>query len=103
MWRNAVDLTDSWDRVYKVIRIYGDNSGNFLEAAGPGHWNDADEVCLRLYHRSYTGIIVVSFGFSESSDGLFNQSLVDMKFSLSILMKNMFCLHNDRSSVIGSI
>ena len=99
MWRNAVDLTDSWDRVYKVIRIYGDNSGNFLEAAGPGHWNDADEVCLRLYHRSYTGIIVVSF---VRIIRLTFRS-VDIKFSLSISMENMFCLHNERSSVIGSI
>lgn len=46
MWRNAVDLTDSWDRVYKVIRIYGDNIGNFSEAAGPGNWNDADELMV---------------------------------------------------------
>lgn len=44
MWRNAIDLTDSWDRVYKVIRIYGDNIGNFSAVTGPGHWNDADQV-----------------------------------------------------------
>lgn len=46
MWRNAIDLTDSWDRVYKVIRIYGDNIGNFSAAAGPGHWNDADQLMV---------------------------------------------------------
>lgn len=42
MWRNVIDLTDIWDRVYKVIRIYGDNIGNFFVAVGLGYWNDAD-------------------------------------------------------------
>ena len=32
----------------------------------------------------------------------FNQCSVDSEFSLSIPMKNMFCLRSERSSVIGS-
>lgn len=45
-WRNAVDLMDTWDRVYQVIQFYGNNTKHFAEVAGPGNWNDPDEVLL---------------------------------------------------------
>ena len=44
--RVTIDITDSWDNIYKVIDFYGTNKGNFAELAGPGYWNDADEVLI---------------------------------------------------------
>ena len=41
------------------------------------------------------------YSLPTNQNDLFNSSSVDMKFSLSISTKNMFSLHNERSSVIG--
>ena len=38
-----------------------------------------------------------------NQNGIFNQSLVDIQFSLSISTENMFCSRNEKSSVIGFI
>ena len=51
-WRNAVDLMDTWDRVYQVIQFYGNNTKHFAEVAGPGNWNDPDELIVGDYGMS---------------------------------------------------
>ncbi|GFR91502.1 alpha-N-acetylgalactosaminidase, partial [Elysia marginata] len=42
IWRNYVDVQDSWDSIVDIINFYGKNSGNFSAAAGPGGFNDPD-------------------------------------------------------------
>ena len=44
MWRNFVDVTDSWPSVLSIVDYYGDNKGNFSAFAKPGAWNDPDMV-----------------------------------------------------------
>lgn len=44
MWRNYGDVQDSWDSILSIVEYYGQNEGNFSEAAGPGGWNDPDMV-----------------------------------------------------------
>lgn len=44
MARNHHDVQDSWDSVLKIIEFYGENEGGFAETAGPGYWNDPDQV-----------------------------------------------------------
>ena len=44
MWRNYEDVEDNWKYVFNIIEFYGKNDKNFLEIAGPGGWNDADQV-----------------------------------------------------------
>lgn len=51
-WRNANDLMDTWDTVYKVIQFYGNNTSHFAEVAGPGQWNDPDELIVGDYGMS---------------------------------------------------
>ncbi|XP_052793786.1 alpha-galactosidase A-like isoform X2 [Mya arenaria] len=56
MWRNYADLRDSWDYVYRAIDYYGNNTDGFQQIAGPGGWNDPDQV------------VVGNFGLSEDQE-----------------------------------
>ena len=42
--RNFDDINDSWQSILSVINFYGDNDMHFAELAGPGYFNDPDEV-----------------------------------------------------------
>ncbi|XP_045204133.2 alpha-N-acetylgalactosaminidase-like [Mercenaria mercenaria] len=53
MWRNYRDVRDSWENVYGTIDFYGNNTGHFQEIAGPGAWNDPDELVLGDFGLSY--------------------------------------------------
>ena len=44
MARNYRDIQDAWDSVADILKFYGDDTGNFSSVAGPGFWNDPDEV-----------------------------------------------------------
>lgn len=44
MSRNTNDLQDSWSSLASIIELYGEDKGNFSSVAGPGFWNDPDEV-----------------------------------------------------------
>ncbi|ESO90697.1 hypothetical protein LOTGIDRAFT_178842 [Lottia gigantea] len=45
-WRNYDDVQDSWDSVLDIINHFGNNSGNFSSFAGPGGWNDPDQLVV---------------------------------------------------------
>ena len=42
--RNFNDIEDSWDSVKSVVEFFGDDDGNIFSVAGPGYFNDPDEV-----------------------------------------------------------
>ena len=44
MFRELTDIYDSWDSVIGQIDYFGDDPGNFSAVAGPGAWNDPDQV-----------------------------------------------------------
>ena len=44
MFRELTDIYDSWDSVIGQIDYFGDDPGNFSLVAGPGAWNDPDQV-----------------------------------------------------------
>lgn len=43
-WRNYGDMNDDWDSIRNIIEYYGNDTGSLSKVAGPGHWNDPDEV-----------------------------------------------------------
>ncbi|KAH8041523.1 hypothetical protein HPB51_016968 [Rhipicephalus microplus] len=47
MWRNYVDIADSWRSVEKIIDYYAKNQEALVAAAAPGRWNDPDMKCGR--------------------------------------------------------
>ncbi|KAK3593553.1 hypothetical protein CHS0354_018638 [Potamilus streckersoni] len=53
IWRNYDDIDDSWDSVKNIISFYGDDTGNFSSAAGPGNFNDPDMLIIGDYGLSY--------------------------------------------------
>ena len=44
IWRNAGDISDSWDSVTGILNFYGNDKTKFTEVAGPGNFNDPDMV-----------------------------------------------------------
>ena len=42
--RNTNDLQDGWESMLSIMALYGENVGYFADVAGPGFWNDPDEV-----------------------------------------------------------
>ncbi|XP_050416808.2 alpha-galactosidase A [Patella vulgata] len=45
-WRNDHDIADDWSSVLDIITHYGKNEGDFASFAGPGGWNDPDELVI---------------------------------------------------------
>ena len=46
MMRQLTDIYDSWQSVIGMIDYFGDDPDNFAAVAGPGAWNDPDQVCV---------------------------------------------------------
>ncbi|XP_001629503.3 alpha-N-acetylgalactosaminidase [Nematostella vectensis] len=45
-WRNYDDIQDSWASVMHIVDYFAANQDTFIAAAGPGHWNDPDELII---------------------------------------------------------
>ena len=55
MWRNYDDIQDSFDSVLGIIDYWAKDPYNMSTFAGPGGWNDPDEVSLdRCIHWLYS-------------------------------------------------
>ena len=39
-----VYMKDSWYSLIRIIDWYGDHQDEMIPVAGPGHWNDPDQV-----------------------------------------------------------
>ncbi|XP_066496859.1 alpha-N-acetylgalactosaminidase-like [Tiliqua scincoides] len=46
LWRNYVDIQDSWSSLFRIIQWYGNHQDVLQPAAGPGRWNDPDMLLL---------------------------------------------------------
>ena len=68
VFRELTDKYDSWDSVIGEIDYFGDDPGNFSAVAGPGTWNDPDQVETRNLFFSYHSLIfVVLFSAAKTS------------------------------------
>jgi hypothetical protein len=73
VFRQLTDIVDSWDSVIGMIEYFGDDPGNFSQVAGPGAWNDPDQVspiCNRLltYLPYLFQIVIGNFGLSHDQE-----------------------------------
>jgi len=53
IWRNYGDIQDNWGSVYSIIDHYGNNTDKFAQIAGPGQFNDPDELIIGDYSLTY--------------------------------------------------
>uniref|UniRef100_L7LX80 Alpha-galactosidase n=1 Tax=Rhipicephalus pulchellus TaxID=72859 RepID=L7LX80_RHIPC len=53
MWRNYVDIADSWRSVESIIDYYAKNQDALVAAASPGRWNDPDMLVIGNFGLSY--------------------------------------------------
>jgi len=53
LWRNYVDIADSWSSVATIIQWFGDNHGNLSDIARPGAWNDPDMLIIGDFGLSF--------------------------------------------------
>jgi len=45
-WRAWDDISDDWDSVTSISNWWDQNQDILIPAAGPGHWNDPDQLIL---------------------------------------------------------
>lgn len=55
LWRNYGDITSTWPVVHAVIDKWG-NTPEWAQYAGPGHWNDPDQLMIGLKNGQITEI-----------------------------------------------
>ena len=53
MWRNYNDINDSWESINGIIAFWAQNLYNMSAYAGPGGWNDPDEIIIGNFGLSY--------------------------------------------------
>ncbi|NWJ09675.1 NAGAB acetylgalactosaminidase, partial [Crypturellus undulatus] len=53
LWRNYVDIEDSWDSVLSIVDWFSAHQDVLQPAAGPGHWNDPDMLIIGNFGLSY--------------------------------------------------
>uniref|UniRef100_A0A131YVT3 Alpha-galactosidase n=1 Tax=Rhipicephalus appendiculatus TaxID=34631 RepID=A0A131YVT3_RHIAP len=53
MWRNYVDIADTWRSVESIIEYYAKNQDALVAAAAPGRWNDPDMLVIGNFGLSY--------------------------------------------------
>jgi alpha-N-acetylgalactosaminidase len=58
MWRNWNDIAGNWASVRRVIDKYG-NMSVWAQWAGPGHWNDPDQLVIGMKVNSWVKGITV--------------------------------------------
>jgi len=53
LWRNYNDIQDSWYSLTRIVEWYGDHQDEMIPVAGPGHWNDPDQLLIGDFSLSY--------------------------------------------------
>ncbi|XP_077518801.1 alpha-N-acetylgalactosaminidase-like [Amblyomma americanum] len=53
LWRNYMDIADTWQSVESVIDYYAANQNALTAAAAPGRWNDPDMLVIGNFGLSY--------------------------------------------------
>ncbi|CAC5424715.1 NAGA [Mytilus coruscus] len=104
MWRNYEDVEDSWQYVFNIIEFYGKNDKKFLEIAGPGGWNDADQLIV--------GDFSLSVGQQQTQIGLWAIMAAPLFMSVDLrnidatakqllLNKEVLAIHQDSLGIAG--
>jgi alpha-N-acetylgalactosaminidase len=58
LWRNYNDISCHWARIELILDHWGNNS-NWVDFAGPGHWNDPDQLMIGMQSNSWVANITV--------------------------------------------
>uniref|UniRef100_A0A146L3L6 Alpha-galactosidase n=2 Tax=Lygus hesperus TaxID=30085 RepID=A0A146L3L6_LYGHE len=54
LWRNYGDIQDSWSSMTDIVDWYAQKQEFISKFAGPGHWNDPDQLLIGNFGLSYT-------------------------------------------------
>jgi alpha-N-acetylgalactosaminidase len=52
LWRNWGDISCQWSSIRSIIDHFG-NETNWVQYAGPGHWNDPDQLMIGMQPNSW--------------------------------------------------
>lgn len=53
LWRNYIDINVSWQVLTNIIDYYAENQKDLIRVAGPGHWNDPDQLLIGNFGLSF--------------------------------------------------
>ncbi|XP_013069940.2 alpha-galactosidase A-like isoform X3 [Biomphalaria glabrata] len=98
LWRNYVDVTDSWESVLSIIDFYGQNTGNFSYYAKPGAWNDPDMLVvgdfgLSIYQQKAQMAMWALFASPLMMS--FDLRSIDPQAKALLLNKNIIAINQD--------
>lgn len=102
MWRNYKDMRDIWDNVYNTLDFYGNDTLGFSKFAGPGGWNDPDQIMLGNYGLSHEQERVqMGMWCMLAAPLMMSVDLRNMRASSKALLlnKNLLRIHRDELSI----
>jgi len=50
LWRMYRDIYSQWPIIMQIVEFYGSEAAMLQPIAGPGHWNDADQLTVGDHH-----------------------------------------------------
>ncbi|XP_050513794.1 alpha-N-acetylgalactosaminidase-like [Diabrotica virgifera virgifera] len=53
LWRNWIDVNDSWQSVTSIIEWFANNQDRLAPFSAPGHWNDPDMLVIGNFGLSF--------------------------------------------------
>jgi hypothetical protein len=56
LWRNYNDIRSNWTRILQIINIWGTHP-QWADYAGPGHWNDPDQIIIGMTPNSWASLL----------------------------------------------
>lgn len=89
LWRNYLDIDDSWFSVMKIMEWFGDNNLKLRPYMGPGKWHDPDMLVIGNYGLSYNqGLVQMSLWAIMPAPLIMSNDLRDLDEGSESTLKN---------------
>ncbi|XP_070198179.1 alpha-galactosidase A-like isoform X2 [Littorina saxatilis] len=98
IWRNFLDVQDSWENVKGVFKFYGENKQNFANFSGPGGFSDPDQLLMGDYGLSIYQQKAQFGMWAMMTSPLFmsvDLRTIDPKAKAILLNKNVIAINQD--------
>lgn len=106
LWRLYDDIQDSWDSMFHIAKFWGDQQNMLVPNAGPGHWNDPDQLIIGDFSLS-VGEAQVQFAlWAILAAPLYISTdlrTIDPKFKEILLNKEIIAVNQDPLGVQGTV
>jgi Alpha galactosidase A/Alpha galactosidase A C-terminal beta sandwich domain len=106
MWRNTVDIEDSWTSISFIMDYFIDNQERFFPFAGPGRWHDPDALLLGNYGLSYDQSKVQFVVWTQLAAPLListDLKAIDPEIKAILLNRDIIAINQDPLGIMGRV